>query len=94
MVLVQRPSIRQVPGTSSRVIGVFGNVQDPANRAIGRALAQNLPALLEAGDIVVCTFLYQSHVIDSESLTRITISLTRLKSYQVDSMELLQGSTS
>ncbi|KAI9573297.1 chaperonin 10-like protein [Boletus coccyginus] len=45
-------SIKETPGSTKKVVRPHGNVQIPANRAIGHALAQNLPALLEAGDIV------------------------------------------
>ena len=62
IILVLPSSIKEIPGSTRKVVGVLGNVQVPANRAIGRAWAQNLPALLEAGDIVVRTFfsLWQS----------------------------------
>lgn len=83
IIVVLQSSIKQVPGSTKKVLGVFGSVQAPANRAIGRALAQNLPTLLEAGDIVVCTLLYQSRL-DGELLTCIVISLTKLRSYRVD----------
>ena len=56
IILVLQSSIQETPGSTRKVLGVFGNVQVPANRAIGRAWAQNLPAFLEAGDVVVRTF--------------------------------------
>ncbi|KAF8557925.1 GroES-like protein [Imleria badia] len=51
-VVILKPSIQETPGSTKKVVGVFGNVQVPANRAIGRALTQSLSALVEAGDIV------------------------------------------
>jgi len=52
IVVVLQPAIKETPGSTRKVVRVFGNVQVPANRAIGRVLAQHLPAFLEAGDIV------------------------------------------
>lgn len=53
IVVVVKSSIQETPGSTKKVVGVFGNVQFATNRAIGRALAQNLSGFLEAGDIVV-----------------------------------------
>ena len=83
IVVVLPPSIKETPGSTKKVVRVLGNVQVPANRPIGRLLAQHLPALLEAGDIVVCTFFYESFM-HGESLTRIAISRTKSRSCQVD----------
>ncbi|KAF8557927.1 GroES-like protein [Imleria badia] len=52
IVIVVKSSIQETPGSTKKAVGVFGNVHFPANRAIGRALAQSLPGFLEAGDIV------------------------------------------
>ncbi|KAF8131865.1 chaperonin 10-like protein [Boletus edulis] len=52
IVIVLQSSIKETSGSTKKVVGVFGNVQVPNNRALGRALAQNLSALLEAGDII------------------------------------------
>jgi len=62
IIVVQHSSIKETPGSTKKAVHPVGNVQIPANRAIGRALAQNLPALLEAGDIVVRTFFLTSHI--------------------------------
>ena len=56
IIIVQQSSIKETLGSTKKAVCPRGNVQIPANRAIGRALAQNLSALLEAGDIVVRTF--------------------------------------
>jgi len=52
IVVVLQPTLKETPGSTKKVVRVLGNVQETANRAIGRVLAQHLPALLEAGDIV------------------------------------------
>ncbi|KAI9573299.1 chaperonin 10-like protein [Boletus coccyginus] len=52
LVVVLPPSVKETPGSTKKVVPVLASVHAPANRTIGRALAQNLPALLEAGDIV------------------------------------------
>lgn len=56
IILVLPPSINEIPRSTKKVLGAFGSMYQPTNRAFGRALAQNLPALLEAGDIVVRVF--------------------------------------
>ena len=55
IVVVLKSSIQETPGSTKKVVGVFGNVQVTANREIGRALAQSLSGLLESGDIIVRT---------------------------------------
>jgi len=82
LVVVLPPSIKETPGSTKKVVPVLGSVHAPANRTIGRALAQNLPALLEAGDIVVRAF-FMRHT-DGGSLTRIAISQTKSRLYQAD----------
>ena len=55
IVVVLKSSIQETPGSTKKVVGVFGNVQVTANREIGRALAQSLSGLLESGNIIVRT---------------------------------------
>lgn len=63
IVVVLDSSIKETPGSTKKVLGVLGNVQVPTNRAIGRALAQYLPKVLEAGDLIVrISFFLQSSV--------------------------------
>lgn len=83
IVIVLQPSFKETPGSTKKVVRVLGNVQVPENKEIGRVLAQHLPALLEAGDIIVCTILL-CVAYDGESLTRIAISRTQSRSYLVD----------
>ena len=88
IVVVLNSSIQETPGSTKKVVGVIGNVQMPANREIGRALARSLPGLLEAGDIVVCIFL--GLFTNDGRLTGIPTSRTKSRSYQVDCMASLQ----
>lgn len=67
IVVVLQSSIKETPGSTKKVSGSFGNVHAPSNRAIGRALAQHLTKLLEAGDIVVRILVLFS--MNDESLT-------------------------
>lgn len=83
ILLVLKSSIKESTGSTKKVMGVFGGVHTPANMAIGRALAQNLPGLLEAGDIVVRTFIYlffyNSHM------------FTHIVTYQPNAVEVVPG---
>ncbi|KAG8220529.1 chaperonin 10-like protein [Butyriboletus roseoflavus] len=84
ILVVHKSEIRQIAGTSKQVLDVIGSVQEPANRAIGRALAQHLPALLEAGDIVP----NQVEVIPG-GLNGIIPGLDRLRNRSVSAKKLI-----
>jgi NADPH:quinone reductase-like Zn-dependent oxidoreductase len=77
IVVVLQPTLKETPGSTKKVVRVLGNVQETANRAIGRVLAQHLPALLEAGDIVVCTCFYASHLMVNYSLALLSAEPSR-----------------
>ncbi|KIJ68037.1 hypothetical protein HYDPIDRAFT_37606 [Hydnomerulius pinastri MD-312] len=52
IILVIGSQIKEQEGSGKKIVGVFGSVHMPDNRAVGRALANHLPALIEAGEII------------------------------------------